>query len=134
MRHASARVSDALPRRLEVSLASLHDTLLELESMHLKPEVRRSPADIERLLAPGFVEFGSSGRVHSRASVLEALRTEAPVERRIEDYSVRELGEGVALATYRVVRAGGAASLRCSLWRREGSQWRLEFHQGTPIR
>lgn len=44
-------------------LSLLNEHLCQLEEQLLKPETRISPADIEKLLADNFFEFGSSGNV-----------------------------------------------------------------------
>ena len=111
-----------------------------LEEELLRPAIRGSRAELEARLAPDFAEIGRSGRVYDRASLVAALAAEhddAPAVARVEDFSVRLLAPGVALATYRSVRedaAGGppAVALRSSIWRRDGDAWRMAFHQGTP--
>jgi hypothetical protein len=115
--------------------------LRHLEEELLRPEVRRSRAALEALLAPDFVEVGRSGRVYDRDAIVAALANE-PADRsgrpvaRIEAFAVRLLAPGVALATYRSVGgtpAGDAVTLRASIWRREpAGAWRMTYHQGTP--
>lgn len=118
--------------------------LRRLEEELLRPEVRRSRAALEALLAPDFVEIGRSGRVYDRATIVAALASEAgagsdrPVAR-IEDFTVRLLAPDVALATYRSTRGAESGAgprthaRRSSTWRREpGGAWRLAFHQATP--
>lgn len=113
--------------------------LLDLEEELLRPEVRRSAAALDARLAPDFVEFGSSGLVYDRATIIAALRDEAPALVLVEGFAIRLMAPDVALATYRSVRvhpeAGPAAPvLRSSIWRREGDTWRMAFHQGTSTR
>ncbi len=116
------------------------ETIRRLEEELLRPEVRRSRAAVEALLAPDFTEIGASGRTWDRPGIIAAVADEGPVDVRIEDFAVRLLAPGVALATYRSVRDGAAGdgepssiALRVSIWRREGDgSWRMTFHQGTP--
>jgi hypothetical protein len=109
-----------------------------LEEDFLRPEVRRSRAALEELLAPDFTEVGASGRTWDRATIVAALADEEPATVRIENFAVRLLGPDVALATYRSVREHPAGrrpsiALRSSIWRREDDgPWRLTHHQGTP--
>lgn len=42
---------------------NLEAQLKALEKSHLKPEIRRSSEELDRLLADDFFEFGSSGKV-----------------------------------------------------------------------
>ena len=117
---------------------TLADHLRRLEEELLRPEVRRSRAALEALLAPEFLELGSSGRAYDRAAIVAALAVEVPAAVRIEDFAVRELTPDVALVTYRSVRSdatGGAptAAWRSSIWcRAADGGWQLTFHQGTP--
>lgn len=110
---------------------SLEDLLLELEQRFMIPEQRRNPRRLADLLDDDFIEHGSSGRVFTKAEVL-AMMSAAP-ERTfaVEDFHVRELAPGCALATFRVL-SDGARSLRCSLWHRRGGEWKMAFQQGTP--
>jgi len=117
---------------------TLEDRIRALEARLLEPEVRASPAELERLLADDFLEFGSSGRVYGRRDVIDALPGRSEARFTLEELRVRPLGPGVVLATYRLLRAAtppeaARSSLRSSIWRREGKRWRLAFHQGTPI-
>lgn len=114
-------------------------TVRRLEEALLDPHVRRSRTALGRLLADGFVEFGSSGRVFRKARLIAALRREVTPRRVIRDFTVRVLAPGVALATYGLVTGGprGGArtrSLRSSIWTRTRGGWRMVFHQGTPAR
>ena len=112
------------------------------ESLHT-PEVRASREATDALLADDFVEFGSSGTVYDKASILVALQEEkaegAQIELPTSDWNVRALSDDAALLTYRVERRGApdgawSASLRSSIWRRTGSRWRMTFHQGTTTK
>jgi hypothetical protein len=102
----------------------------------LDPLVRRDRAKVAELLAEDFLEFGSSGRAWSREQILELLATEDYSPPAMEDFKCTQLGEGVALVTYRTVRtfakaASWSAVLRSSIWVRENGTWRVRFHQGT---
>ncbi|WNL45737.1 DUF4440 domain-containing protein [Dyella sp. BiH032] len=104
-----------------------------LERELLAPSVRKSPR-VDQLLAEDFMEFGRSGRVFSKTDIVVALRDEASVAMTATDFRLRMLAPDVALLTYRSCRQTEPAlhALRSSIWRREGGQWRLAFHQGTP--
>jgi hypothetical protein len=105
----------------------------ELEERLLSPAVRRSPEALDSLISDDFLEFGSSGRIWSKADVLNGL---APIgEFSLSDIHVTELGTGYALITYQlaVINDGNrTTSLRSSIWRLEDQGWRVLFHQGTP--
>lgn len=76
--------------------------LRTLEESHLRPELRASPEALSAILAEDFLEFGSSGRVWDRQTILEDVPGEAPFRWSIEDFVVRLLAPGVALTTYRL--------------------------------
>lgn len=109
--------------------------LRRLELLLMDPAVRRDREHVSSLLTDDFVEFGSSGRVWTRDSILELLATETYEVPAVEDLACRLLGEDIALATYRSVRmkttGERAVTLRSSLWKRESGSWKMCFHQGT---
>ena len=112
------------------------ELLRELEEELVSPSVRRDEHRLRELLAEDFREFGASGRVYSRAEIIEALAVEALSDISIEDFAAWEISGGVALVTYRAVkrRAGEiVASMRSSLWVLRDGRWRMVFHQGTGM-
>jgi hypothetical protein len=115
--------------------AAVAALLLQQEQALLTAEVRGSRAALEALLAPEFVEFGSSGRVFDRAAIVAALRNEIKDVggAEIRDFRCTRLGPCAALATYTVERAPAAASLRSSVWLLRQQRWVMVFHQGTRI-
>jgi len=106
--------------------------LRELEESLLLPDVRKSQRLID-LLADDFVEFGSSGRIYTKADLAEALQAEPPVTQATADFRVSLLSPGVALLTYRICRLSVPPinTLRSSIWRLHDGHWRMVFHQAT---
>lgn len=104
------------------------------------PEVRRSTEMLGELLMDDFVEFGSSGTVYDKHTIFKAL-TESPEDRdiHISDFELAVLSEGVALVTYRCESKTSNSginvrkTIRSSIWKREGNQWKMLFHQGTIV-
>jgi len=116
----------------------LKKTILELEMALMSPEVRRSAEKIEALLAADFVEHCSSGKVYRYAKGDVFTAADLPRDiYDITDFAFTQLGDDAALATYRATRIdeSGAVhqSLRSSIWRRENGDWKMAFHQGTPV-
>jgi hypothetical protein len=106
------------------------------EEALLDPLVRRDRERVTALLAEDFCEFGSSGRVWTREEILELLANGDYSPPSIADFKCDLIGEGVALVTYRTVRAEAetglrSAALRSSLWTKKSGEWRVRFHQGT---
>jgi hypothetical protein len=111
--------------------------LRKLEESLLELAVRRNGDRLREMLAEDFLEFGSSGRVWTRRTIIELLaREKGFVPPAIVDFEFRLLSGDVALVTYRTVRTDAETgehleSLRSSLWTREVGKWRMRFHQGT---
>ncbi|MFP5237614.1 MAG: DUF4440 domain-containing protein [Acidobacteriota bacterium] len=116
---------------------SLAVRLRELEQSLLDPAVRRNRARLLALLADDFLEFGSSGRVWTRKTIIDLLAKEtAFVPPQIEEFRCAMLAPELALVTYRTVRTDEKsserlASLRSSIWTCTTGEWRMRFHQGT---
>ena len=117
--------------------AELTALFLRLETDFASADVRRSRARLEELIAPDFVEFGSSGRTYDAAAAMTAVLTDESPSIRIEDLKVRMLSEFIALVTYQsaIDRPAGdpVIARRSSIWRRDDGIWRIAFHQSTPI-
>ncbi len=113
-----------------------------LEQKLHRPEIRRSPDAVGALLAEGFIEFGSSGRVYDRTSIIEALASESPSEAalvpEVHDFAVHPIAPDAVLVTYRSSRhrADGTVertTLRSSIWTLIDGRWQMLFHQGTIV-
>jgi len=92
--------------------------------------VRASAVELDRLISDEFVEFGSSGRVFDKRAIIALLNAEPGLRgtSTIVEFRVLALTGDAVLATYRL-----SGSLRSSVWRIERDEWRILFHQGTPI-
>ena len=94
----------------------------------LDPAVRADPAALELLLHRDFCEVGRTGRVWTRAEMIEALVAQPHVSGEPEDLEVDELAYGNALVTYTLDHVR-----RSSIWIRESGRWQIRFHQATPL-
>jgi hypothetical protein len=112
---------------------SLKEHLCTLEKRLLQPEVRKSPEELDILLADDFLEFGSSGRIYNKQQVIDGLANETRIEMTLMDFEIKLLAPDVVLATYRVLKHKDMKySLRSSIWKLNGDKWQMVFHQGTP--
>jgi hypothetical protein len=109
-----------------------------LEESLWRPATRFDRAHLARVYADDFDEFGRSGRHWSREASIaadpEAFETVLP----LPGLRIRGLGSDVALLTYRseTTYPDDGVTLvanRSSLWQRIEGEWRLRFHQGTPV-
>jgi hypothetical protein len=118
---------------------NIADHLKQLEESLLDPAVRHNSALVASLLADDFIEFGSSGRVFNKASILEDLKNEPPrLASLLSDFSTREIAPNAILATYKATRRNLndeiiGQSWRSSLWTNIDGRWQITFHQGTMI-
>ena len=94
----------------------------------LDPTVRADGDAVDQLLHRDFVEIGRSGRLWTRAEMIEALLADPEVSGEPEDMTVDELASGCALVTYTL-----DGIRRSSVWIRKAGRWQVRFHQGTPI-
>jgi hypothetical protein len=111
------------------------EDLRELEESLWRPETRFDRRHLEATLAPGFREHGRSGHTYLREGVLRSAPRPLEARLPLPAFEARMIGPDVALVTYRSEVAtpeGTEAANRCSIWRRDGDRWLLEFHQGTP--
>jgi hypothetical protein len=117
----------------------IEDRLNELEEQLLDPAVRRDAALVASLIAEDFLEFGSSGRLFDKTSVLEELKNEpARPPAILSNFAARTLAPEVVLVTYRTTRLDHtgrpiAHAQRSSIWVNREGHWQMTFHQGTPI-
>jgi hypothetical protein len=114
-----------------------HATIAKLRELELslhRPDVRASRERVGQLLTDDFVEFGRSGTVYDKSLLLDLLAREngSAQPPPVSEFAVRFLAPDVALVTYRAL-APKRETLRSSIWRREGSGWRMTFHQGTAV-
>lgn len=126
-----------------MELPDLLEEIRSVEEALHRPAVRRSREALERLLAEGFVEFGSSGAVYQRAPLIDRLQEEESEEESRDalkacDYALTPISADAVLLTYRTHHKESDGSerhvLRSSIWKRTDGRWQMLFHQGTPTK
>ncbi len=95
---------------------------------------------IASVLAEDFREIGSSGIFYSKADVLEAMKGIQVLDFQLDRFHVLPLGERQAVLIYlcavrRIIQGQERLdrALRSSTWVRRKNEWRLVFHQATPL-
>jgi hypothetical protein len=106
--------------------------LIALELRLQDSSICKDPAAIGELLSEDFREFGASGRIWDRTTIIETLSAEPPYPITSDNFECQRLSDHLALLTY-VASNPARKTLRSSLWRLEGDRWRVLFHQGTVI-
>ena len=110
-------------------------TLRELEESLWREATRYDRAYIGDVLAPGFLEFGMSGRRYDRDAIIAAEFQPIGARLPLEDFTVVFVRPDVALVTYvsEDEADGPRRANRMSLWDRASGRWQLLFHQGTAV-
>jgi hypothetical protein len=117
----------------------IEDHLRQLEESLLDPTVRKNAELVSSLLADDFIEFGSSGKVFDKASIIEDLKNEPPRPASLlSDFAVRPLAPEAMLVNYRTTRRDPfhkplSQAWRSSIWVQRDGRWQITFHQGTQI-
>jgi hypothetical protein len=114
----------------------------ELEGKLLNPEIRSSREELEKLISPDFIEYGSSGKIYNYPGALAYLMANSGKNFKYNfvNFKTRQLADDTIQALYileternRRIRITN----RSSLWRLEedsaGMVWRIVFHQGTKV-
>jgi hypothetical protein len=114
------------------------ERLTELEESLWIAETRFDRDYLEKILHPGYVEFGCSGRRYTRDETLDVgeLQDEIPVTLPLPDLTISELSDGVMQVIYISEEHWPASKRRCnrsSIWIETPSGWQLRFHQATRI-
>lgn len=108
------------------------DAVIASELKLLDLDVRGDDEAVRALLHQDFREFGASGTVWDRQSIVQATGGGAAERVAADDLRPVQLGQDAVLLTYTARRARGA-SLRTSVWVRDEGVWRLLHHQGTRL-
>jgi hypothetical protein len=116
-------------------LATALAELKAREPIFHRPELGATRADFERMTVEDFWEVWASGRIYSRAHVLDELekRFASPQSDVWEtmDFRCRRLGEDTFLVTYTLLQDGGRKTRRATIWQRVTGEWKILYHQGT---
>ncbi|MDR3248381.1 MAG: DUF4440 domain-containing protein [Treponema sp.] len=115
------------------------DTLIKtLEEKLLAPKIRVSREELEKIISPEFIEYGSSGKIYNYSGTIAHLVSHADdkFNHTFLNFKTRRLSDDTILALYIVETEKHhriAITNRCSLWRWEEGSWRIIFHQGTRV-
>ncbi|MGN9166363.1 nuclear transport factor 2 family protein [Tissierellaceae bacterium HCP3S3_D8] len=115
---------------------------MSLEQQILKYEneffIKRFCDDIQNLndrIHDEFIEFGKSGQVFDKDSIVKYLNnldTDRDIE--ILSFKIKNIKEDLIIANYiSYEKEIEIKALRTSIWKKELSDWKLYFHQGTVV-
>ena len=100
---------------------------------------KKEPIEIlSALIDDEFIELGHNGKFFDKTEVIRWIQQESQAERAGFQFRTKLISEDVMLLTYLSSRRANflsenELSLRSSLWRQSQGQWRLVYHQETPI-
>jgi hypothetical protein len=113
------------------------DLLVNLERNLHRKSIRRSKDMINELLHDDFEEIGASGNIFNKDQMIEELLYETPFTINASDFELRMFSEDIAQLKYKTKNTENKnltrTTLRSSIWKNEGSKWKMIFHQGTVV-
>lgn len=110
------------------------DQFTKLEESLWIAETRFDPVYMGNILHTGFVEFGCSGRVYTRETIMQiSVDGEIRAKLPFENLEVIALSADVVQITYisEVKYNELQVCNRSSIWVNVANHWQLRFHQGT---
>jgi hypothetical protein len=126
----------------DLGLAGILDELIQREPIFHRPELGTTRADFERMTHPDFWEIGASGRLYSRAYVLDELEKRHSQPHHSQPHNdvwetshfhCRQLAPDIFLLTYTLLQDNKRKTRRTTLWQHSAEGWRILFHQGTIV-
>ncbi|PQD95553.1 DUF4440 domain-containing protein [Pradoshia eiseniae] len=109
---------------------NLIEHIRSLEERHLKPAIRSSKEEMDKILADEFTEIGSSGRMFDKEDCMNRDLSQDDLS--MHQFTMQEVAADIVLTTYYLInKTLGRHTLRSSLWKRIDGRWQLYFHQGT---
>ena len=99
---------------------------------------KESVSVLSALIDDEFVEIGSSAKLYDKAEVIRWLKSEEKREIHGINFKTTFLSDEIVLLTYISVTTAvefeqPKQAFRSSIWRHSAGNWRMIFHQGTPI-
>ena len=112
----------------------MKETILQYEKDFFSAEFCKDIYRLENRLSTDFVEYGKSGDMYDRNTVIEALLNltrDRDIE--IHNFTIKPLHQDILLVHYLSYEKGtNQRALRTSIWKNEDNLWKMLFHQGTP--
>ena len=113
------------------------DFFVDLEKSLHRKSIRRSREKLNDLLHEDFEEIGAMGKIYNKDQIIKELLTETPFSINASNFKLRMLADHLALLTYKTQNTArnhfARTTLRSSIWKNEGSTWKMIFHQGTIV-
>jgi hypothetical protein len=93
---------------------------------------------LTNLIDDEFIEIGSSASVYDKEAIIQWLASGEQYERIGTSFKGQQLAKDIILLTYissikDTPSSNYKKAMRSSIWRLRNDQWRMVFHQGTPV-
>jgi len=118
---------------------TVSSVIQNLEELLLSPEIRSNKDKLDLLLADDFVEFGASGNVFTKSSIIDSLiNSGEDWYYNLDDFICKAMADDVFLVTYKLNIFSQdnfmlRQSIRSSIWQNRSQNWQIIFHQGTNV-
>jgi len=117
---------------LLLQTSAISNLIKQLELSLLDSKVRQSKEQwnklINKLIADDFIEYGRSGKTYNKNDCFEIDENHRIAE--VIDFKIKELSKEVILASYKTTE-NGLVTMRSSIWKKFGDDWKMIFHKGT---
>jgi ribonuclease HI len=113
-------------------METLRNTILQYEKELFDKSFCENDQAIRARLDDDILEYGQTGKIYHRNEILEYLRNAGDRSIEILDFKLEKLCGSCCIAHYRFETEGKQA-FRTSIWVQIDNQWKLKFHQGTPV-
>jgi hypothetical protein len=119
--------------------SQLRDKLEQYEKQLSSAEKQQQKSQLRALLDADLVYVASNGMVFSKQNILEKIAYLNLNRYNFDNVKIRRIGENGVLLTYDLRINEKVAGHKVpqkqyasSVWVKDGGQWKLLFHQGTP--
>ena len=112
---------------------SLKHQILEYEMDFFNKKLCGDIENLNNRIHHEFKEFGKSGQVFDKDSIIKHLNN-LDIDKNIEiiSFEINKVMEDIIIAHYISYEKDiEIKALRNSIWKKESSNWKLYFHQGT---
>jgi len=111
--------------------------LVALEKQLHSSEVRNSKDKLDILLSEDFREIGASGKLFIKEETIEHLLKSKSSKIEANEFKLNKLSPDIMQLIYReeskLSAVNNRHTLRSSLWKKNGNNWQMLFHQGTVV-
>lgn len=131
-KYADTILLEILKSEFEIIQSSIKPELILLEEMLHNESNRKNTVIINKLLTEDFLEIGSKGVIFTKDSIVDSLKDETNTKIEGRNYRIKKIDLFSYLVIYEVL-IDQKLSMRSSIWKQFGSEWKMTFHQGTAI-